>query len=137
LKFFFDNNLSQHIAHAIGELSKIELGVDEVVHLSDLFPRNVPDLAWIPALTASGPWAVVTLDKLKKQGGAEREALRREGHTVFLLESQWSKQSFWLQAERMTRWWPQIVKQAALASGGAFVVPWHHSSKSKFRVVKL
>ena len=137
MKFFFDNNISHHIAHAMRELSRQEPAVEEVVHLADKFARNSPDLEWIPALTASGPWSIVTLDKLKKQSGAEREALRRAGHMVFLLESQWTKQSFWLQAERLTKWWPQVVQQAGIATGGAFVVPWHHSSKSKFKVVKL
>ncbi len=137
MKFFFDNNLSPHIAHAIRELSKASQGVDEVVHLSDRFARNADDLVWIPSLKLDGPWAVLSVDKFKKQGGAEREALRQAGHMVFLIEPQWLKQSFWLQAERLVRWWPQIVNQTAIASGGAFVVPWHHSSRAKFRVVKL
>jgi hypothetical protein len=137
LKFFFDNNLSLHIAHAVKELSKKEQRVQDVAHLSDLFERNADDLVWIEGLNQTGPWAVVTLDRLKKQGGAEREALRQSGHMVFLLESQWLKQSFWMQAERLIRWWPQIVNQASIASGGAFVVPWHHRLSAKFRVVKL
>ena len=108
-----------------------------VMHLSDRFARNAPDLVWIPGLTADGPWAVLSVDKFKKQGGVEREALRQAGHMVFLLEQQWLKQTFWLQAERLVRWWPQIVYQTQLASGGAFVVPWRHTSRAKFRVVKL
>ena len=119
------------------ELSMAAPGVDTVEHLLDRFPRNADDLVWIPGLKASGPWAVVSVDKFKKQGGAEREALRLAGHMVFLLEAQWLKQTYWLQAERLVRWWPQIVNQTLIASGGAFIVPWHHSSKSKFRVVKL
>lgn len=56
---------------------------------------------------------------------------------IFLLEQQWSKQTYWLQAERLVRWWPQVVNQASIAEGGAFVIPWHHSSQAKFKVVKL
>lgn len=137
MKFFFDNNLSPHLAHAIRALSVVHPDVTDVQHLSDLFPRNCDDATWIDELTRNGPWAVVSVDKFAKQGGAEREALRRAGHAVFLLDPQWSRQTFWPQAERMVRWWPQIVKQTTLTSGGAFVVPWHHSSKSKFRAVKL
>lgn len=123
MKFFFDNNLSPHIAHAMRELARAQAGVDAVVHLSDRFPRrNVPDLEWIPGLTSDGPWAVLSVDKFRKQGGAEREALRQAGHMVFLLEPQWLRQTYWLQAERLVRWWPQIVNQASIASGGAFVV---------------
>jgi len=137
LKFFFDNNLSAHHAHAMRELSMADPRVETVEHLSDRFARNADDLVWIPGLTRSGPWAVVSADKFKKQGGAEREALRAAGHMVFLLEPQWFKQSYWLQAELLVRWWPQIINQASIASGGGFIVPWHHSSKSKFRVVEV
>lgn len=137
MKFFFDNNLSPHIAHAMRELSKAVQGVEDVVHLSDRYARDADDQVWIPGLKTDGPWAVLSVDKFKKQGGAEREALRQAGHMVFLLEPQWLRQSFWSQAERLVRWWPQIVNQTAIASGGAFVVPWQHSSRAKFRVVKL
>lgn len=137
MKFLFDNNLSPHIAHAMRELSMAHPAVETVEHLSDRFPRNANDLVWIPGLNSNGPWAVVSVDRFKKQGGAEREAIRRAGHMIFLLEPQWLRQTYWLQAERMVRWWPQIVNQADIASGGAFIVPWHHSSRAKFRVVKL
>jgi hypothetical protein len=138
LKFFFDNNLSPHIAHAMRELSESLPEAGLVMHLRDRWPAgNVADLEWIPALNADGPWAVLSLDRFAKQGGAEREALRQSGHMVFLLDRQWTKQTYWHQAERMVRWWPQIINQASIATGGAFIVPWHHNSRSKFRVVKL
>ncbi|MBL8324819.1 MAG: hypothetical protein JNJ89_07660 [Rubrivivax sp.] len=137
MRFFFDNNLSPHIAHAMRELSGTLANVSEVVHLTDRYRRSAPDIEWVRGLDADGPWVVLSVDRFKKCGGAEREALRSSGHTVFLLESQWLKQTFWLQSERMVRWWPQIVAQAGLVERGAFVVPWHHSSKSKFTAVRL
>lgn len=137
MKFFFDNNLSPHIAHAMRALSGRLADVDEVIHLTDRFEPTVPDAQWIGGLAADGQWVVVSVDRFKKCGGAEREALRRAGHTVFLLESQWPKHTFWLQAERMVRWWPQIVAQAGMVERGAFVVPWQHSSTSRFRAVTL
>lgn len=137
MKFFFDNNLSRHIAHAMRELSSATHGVEEVVHLSDRYARNADDLVWISGLRSDGPWAIISVDKFKKQGGAEREALRQAGHMVFLLEPNWLRQQYWLQAERLVSWWPQIVNQTMLATGGAFVVPWHHSARAKFRVVKI
>lgn len=137
MRFFFDNNLSPLIAHAMRELSPRLEGVADVVHLTDRFARTATDVEWVHGLSASGPWVVLSVDRFKKQGGAEREALRRAGHTVFLLEPQWLAQTFWLQAERMVRWWPQVVAQAAMVERGAFVVPWHHSTKAKFRAVAL
>lgn len=137
MKFFFDNNLSPYLAHGIRELSKISPGVDEVVHLSDRFERDAKDLVWIPGLGEDGPWYIVSLDRYKKQHGAEREALRRAGHTVFVLDVQWTKHRFWLQAERFVSWWPQIVDHAGRVSGGAYRVPWAHSSQSKFQAIRF
>ena len=62
MKFFFDNNLSPHIAHAMRELSASLGSVEHVIHLSDRFARNADDLVWVPALTADGPWVVLSVD---------------------------------------------------------------------------
>jgi len=40
LKFFFDNNLSLHLAHGIRELSSVMPDVGEVIHLRDRFDRD-------------------------------------------------------------------------------------------------
>jgi hypothetical protein len=137
LKFFFDNNLSPHMARGIAAMSTIISDVAEVRHLSDMFPRNTPDVEWIKTLDDTGPWCILSIDRFKKAHDAEREALRRSGHTVFVLDSQWAKQSYWLQCERLVRWWPQIIEQSRLVSAGAFRVPWAHSSGAKFQAIKL
>ena len=137
MKFFFDNNLSPYLAHGIRELSMITPGVEQVSHLTDDFARDAPDLEWIGALDADGPWYIISIDRFKKQHGAEREAIRRAGHTVFVLDAQWSKHGFWLQTERFVRWWPQIVAYAHLVSGGAYSVPWQHSAQAKFKAIRF
>lgn len=109
--------------------------VDQVVRLRDKFAGNADDLVWIPGLAEDGPWAVISRDRFKKQGGAERAALRAAGHTVFFLERQWERQTFWLQAERLVRWWPHVVQQANMVEQGAFRVPWQQ--RGKFIAVKL
>lgn len=137
MKFFFDNNLSRYLAHGIRELSGVTPEVEEVVHLSDRFARGAPDLTWIGELSNDGPWYIVSIDRFKKQHGAEREAIRRAGHTVFILDVQWSRQGFWQQSERLVRWWPQIVTYSALVSGGAYRVPWQHSPATKLQAITL
>lgn len=137
MKFFFDNNLSPHLAHAIRELSKKEGSELEVIHLRDRFAPNAPDLQWIGALAADGPWYIVSIDRFSKCHDAEREALRRAGHTVYILDHQWAAQAYWAQADRIVRWWPQILKFSPLVSQGAFRVPWHHSPKAKFAALRL
>ncbi|MEY4564632.1 MAG: hypothetical protein RLZZ618_3909 [Pseudomonadota bacterium] len=135
MKFFFDANLSPHLAHGVKELSTITPGVETVIHLTDRFARNAPDVEWLAALERDGPWYIVSIDRFAKQHGAEREAIRRAGHTVFALDGQWSKHGFWLQAERLVRWWPQLVAYSGLVSGGSYRVPWQHSPSSKLQAI--
>lgn len=123
------------MAHGIRELSAITTGVEQVIHLTDRFERNAPDLTWIGALSTDGPWYIVSIDRFKKQHGAEREAIKRAGHTVFILDPQWSKQGFWMQSERLVRWWPQVVNYSSLVSGGAYRIPWQHSPSTKLQAV--
>jgi hypothetical protein len=135
LNFFFDNNLSAHLAHGMRELSKTLPEVQQVVHLSDLFPRDVADVTWIPQLAETGSWYVISIDKFKKQRGAERDAIKSAGHTVFVLDPQWSKHKFWMQAERLVKWWPQIVGYARVVSGGTYRIPWQHSPSAKLQAI--
>lgn len=135
MKFFFDNNLSPYLAHGIRELSKVATHVETVIHLTDRFPRNAKDLTWIGELAHDGQWYIISIDRFKKQHGAEREAIRRAGHTVFILDPQWSTQGFWAQSERLVKWWPQVVTHAELVSGGAYRVPWRHASAAKFQAI--
>jgi hypothetical protein len=133
LKFFFDNNLSPHLAHGIRELSAIHPDVESVIHLTDRFARNASDLTWIGELAQDGPWYIISIDRFKKQHGIEREAIRRAGHTMFILDSQWSVQRFWSQSERLIKWWPQLIAYSAQVQYGAYRVPWRHSPVTKFQ----
>ncbi|WP_409970400.1 hypothetical protein [Piscinibacter sp.] len=83
MNFLFDNNLPADLAHAISALSRTEPDVQTLAHLSDMFPPATADLVWINKLSTRGTdWYIVSIDKFKKSHGAEREALRRAGHTV-------------------------------------------------------
>lgn len=130
MKFLFDANLPPDLAHAVRELCKGELAVQDVAHLSDKFKGNTSDLTWIPGL-GSG-WYIVSIDKFTKSRGQEREALRRAGHTVYILDPQWSSHSFWLKSARMILWWPQVLEHAKLTQGGIYRIPWRHTSGKKF-----
>ncbi len=104
--------------------------MQEVAHLTDKFRGNTPDLTRIPGLGAG--WYVISVDKFMKSRGQEREALRRAGHTVYVLDSQWASHSFWLKSARMILWWPQVLEHARFTQGGVYRVPWRHSSGKKF-----
>jgi len=130
VKFLFDNNLPPDLAHALRALCRGEREVLRVDHLTDRFPGNTPDLQWISGL--DGSWYVISIDKFKKSHGQEREALRRAGHTVYVLDPQWDKHNFWLKSARLVAWWPQVLEHARLAQGGMHRIPWKHTSGKKF-----
>lgn len=134
MKVIFDNNLSPHMAHAMRELSSVEPDVSEVIHLRDRFAPNTPDIEWITSL--DGPWIIVSIDRFTKNNDAERAALRRAGHTVFVLDRQWSEKKFWLKAAQLVIWWPLILGQARIAEGG-FRVPWKQSGQTKLQTLRL
>jgi hypothetical protein len=133
VNFLFDANLPPAIAHAIAALSEAEEGVGRIVHLVDLFPPATDDLVWIPGLLAHGTdWYIVSQDKFRKSRGAEREALRRAGHGVYVLEPSWSSHPYWAKCSQLVQWWPRILQQARLTSGSVLRVPWRYSPTKKF-----
>jgi hypothetical protein len=135
LKFIFDNNLPPTLARGIGELSKFDSDIETVIPLKDRFARNTPDLVWLEALASEGGWIVISIDRFKKTS-AEREMLRRQGLTVFVLDPQWSK-PYWVQTAQLVQWWPKILDVARLTSKTALRVPWRFSNKSTFEQIRM
>lgn len=136
MKFFVDNNLPPLLARGMAELSKKEADVDCVVHLRDLFDGAGKDVVWLGALAdGAGPWYVISIDKFKKDHRAERAAIAGAGHTVYVLDPQWSSQSYWAKAARLVLWWPHILAHARLSSGGVYRVPWNRTSQSRFHAM--
>lgn len=137
MKFFFDNNLSPHLAHAMRELSRADNEPTEVVHLVDRFDRNEKDTVWIPSLSSEGSWVIISGDRFAKSD-EEREAVRRSGLIIFTLSKQWSSQTHWPKAANLARWWPAIVDQASrIVGGAAFRVPWRFSGKGRFEQIRF
>ncbi len=129
MRYFFDNNLSIHLAHALAALCKAESV--EVIHLRDKFPAAISDIEWIGALAKEGDWVVISQDRLTRNP-LEKEALRRSGLTAFILVKGWARHNGWEIAARPVRWWPRIMEGAELFEGGAaFEVPWIFSGKGK------
>ncbi|MDC6379044.1 hypothetical protein BW687_002495 [Pseudomonas graminis] len=135
MNFLIDNNLPPSIARALHELCRGEGHL--VIPLRDRFPADTSDIHWITELTAEGGWAVVSQDKFSK-GNAERQAFRECGLPVFCLAKQWGQTTYWSKAENLVRWWPAIIRQAELISGGAaFKVVWRFSAPGKFEQLKM
>ena len=136
MRFFFDNNLSSHLAAGIRELSKGSAGpTTHAIHLRERFKPNVADHDWIPALANDGEWAVISQNGFRKND-LEREALRKSALIVFVLSKQWSSHTYWDKAQNLVRWWPSIENYVARVQGGAAVrVPWRMSGR--FEQIRL
>ena len=116
-------------------MSKFDPVVERVIPLKDKFAPNTPDPEWLGVLLEEGGWIVVSIDRFKKST-AEREMLRRQGLTVFVLDPQWSK-PYWAQAAQLVQWWPKILDVAKLTSKTALWVPWRFTSKSTFEQIRV
>ena len=135
MRYFFDNNLSIHLARAIAALCKPER--IEVTHLRDKFPANISDVEWIDALASEQDWVVISQDRLTRNP-LEKEALRRSGLIAFILVKGWSRHREWDIAAQLVRWWPRIMEAAEMVQGGAaFEVPWNVTGKGKFKQIRL
>lgn len=137
MRFFFDNNLSKHLAHAVHDLCQFEIGDNSAFHLTDKFRPDCPDLEWIGALASEGDWVVISQDRLHKHD-LERQALKKSGLIVFALDKHWASQQYWPKARNLIHWWPSIMEQAVRFQGGAALrVPWRLSGKGRFEQIQL
>jgi hypothetical protein len=96
----------------------------DVTHLSQKFPRNLPDAKWISELGREGGWVIVSGDLRISRNKAERQAWLESGLTAFFLAGAWGQQKLWLTAWKLIKWWPLIVAQAeSIRPGAGFIVP--------------
>ena len=109
MKFFFDNNLAVKIAHGLDQLVRPE---HRVVHLRDEFLPNVEDAVWMKALAKEEDLVIVTADVAINRNPHEIRAWKEAGHTLFFLKPGWTDLTFWEQANKFTRCFPEIIKQA-------------------------
>jgi hypothetical protein len=108
------------IAHGLDQMVAPE---HHVVHLRDKFLPNIEDAAWMKSLAGEQEWMIVTADIRIGRNPHEVRAWKEAGHTVFFLKPGWLDLTFWEQANKFTRCFPQIMEQAMRAErGDAFVV---------------
>ena len=117
MKFFFDNQLSPHLAASIDALTRSD--GNEAWHLRAKFPPDTPDVDWIQALSKECDWILICGDMNITRARAERSVWRNAGLIGFFLKKGWMHQTPWEQAWRLVKWWPSIVKQASIAAPGS------------------
>jgi hypothetical protein len=122
LRFFIDNCISINLAEGIRVLAQVQ--EYEIVHLSEKFPADAPDLDWIPALSEEGDWVIVSGDPRISRSKAERAAWQESGLTAFFFSDGFPSKRYWKQAEILVHWWPLIVLKARqVPAGSGFLMP--------------
>ena len=120
MNFFFDNNLAPKLAHGLNEMAAPE---HRVIHLKDRFEGNTEDAVWMQALAGETKLVIVTADIRIRRNPHEVQAWREVGHTIFFLKPGWTNLTFWDQANKFTKCFPALVKEAERAErGSAFLV---------------
>src|ERR1700681_46946 len=94
----------------------------QVFHLRDKFAANVEDIVWMKALAAEEDWTIITADVRISRNPHEVRAWKEAGHTIFFLKPGWTDLTFWEQANKFTRCFPQVIREAQRAERGVTFV---------------
>ena len=120
MKFFFDNNLAPKLARGLSQMIE---PAHNVVHLKDRFPANVADAIWMRELASEKDWVIITADINISRNPHEIAVWKEAGHTIFFLKPGWTDLTFWEQANKFTKCFPQLIEHALKAErGSAFIV---------------
>jgi len=120
VKFFFDNNLATKIAKGLNGFVSPE---HQVIHFKDQFAANTEDAVWMAQLAQQEDWVIITADIRIGKNPHEIEAWKQAGHTIFFLKPGWLKMTFWNQAQKFVKCFPEIIETAKRAKrGDSFIV---------------
>jgi len=123
MRFFFDNNLSSHLAGGMKEFG------EDVVHLRDHFPENATDAEWLPFI-GDNDLILVTRDDAIRWNPAEIQAVRRHKVAAFFLGGK--KLSRCQLIQQLVRNWPRMKKLATTEKRPfAFRVPPHGTALTR------
>ena len=94
-----------------------------VIHLKELFPAGMDDSEWMVKLPEKENWVIVTADVRIGKNPHEIAAWKEAGHTIFFLKPGWLKMTFWDQAQKFVKCFPQIIETGVRARrGSSFMV---------------
>lgn len=96
-----------------------------VEHLRTRFNPATPDGTWLTTLGKEGEWIVISGDWRISRRRHERQAWLDSKLTIFFMVDRYENYSFWDQAWKMVRWWPDLRDTARRhPSQAAFQVKW-------------
>ncbi len=103
MKFFFDNNLSEHLAKGLSEFG------EDVMHLKDQFEENEEDVVWLEYL-GKNRITLITKDERIRKNPLELQSLVKHKVGVFFLGGK--KQGRCKIIQQVVRNWPRIKELA-------------------------
>jgi hypothetical protein len=106
MKCLFDNNMPSKLAKTLNFLEGDD-GIS-VVHLSEKFSPDIPDIGWIDNLTKEGDWFVITRDNQIRKKTHERKAWQESNIPIVFIPKTWINFDFWDIAWRLIRYWPKL-----------------------------
>lgn len=101
--FFFDNDISFRIVHALRHLVRDH----ELVALREQFDPAAKDTEWIPEAGRQG-WIVISRDFNQRRRDAEHQALRANGVRAIYIRQTGSPAELFSDAARIIKQWPKI-----------------------------
>ncbi|KXK19446.1 MAG: hypothetical protein QY327_12060 [Fimbriimonadaceae bacterium] len=101
--FFFDNDISFRVVHALRHL----VHGHELIALRDRFSVSAKDTDWIPEAGQNG-WVVISRDFNQRRRDAEHRALRNNGVKALYIRQSGNPADLFADAARIIKQWPKI-----------------------------
>lgn len=105
MTFFFDNNISPNMAHAMALLD----GECNIIHLQDQFQDGTKDKDWLPQVGDNG-YILVTRDRRITKRRAELETYKRHKVGAFILTGK--NLGIWAQVKQLILAWENMKRFA-------------------------
>lgn len=109
MTFFFDRNMSIHLARAMNSLWREH----RIIPHDERFEDTTTDIEWITELAKEDPpWVVLSIDGNILKNKAEFKALQEAKLTFFCFSNAWAKMKIHEFSWRLIKAWPDVVKTA-------------------------
>jgi hypothetical protein len=106
MKCLFDNNMPSKLAKTLSFLEG-DKGIP-VIHLSEKYSPDTPDIGWIENLTKEADWFVITKDNKIRRNPHERKVWQESHIPMVFLPKSWDNYTLWEMAWRLIKYWPRL-----------------------------
>lgn len=104
MKFFFDNNISEHLSNGLKAFG------EDVIHLKELFPENEKDINWLKHIGENKVF-LITRDEHVRFNPTELKTMKQNNVGAFFISGKNLSRCKIIQ--QVVRNWPRIKKLAA------------------------